>query len=269
VELNDVREEYLERARGLGLASIFNTTVCDQNLDEVPELVRFFVRHAGESGLGMASFQLQAETGRGLLRKRGPALTKQGMRAILDDACGTRISWDNLLIGHPDCHNIGYTLVVGGREVIDLFDDPAVIERFLADFGAIDLDRSDVPRSALKVVAHVFSSKPSWIAFGGGYTGRLLARVLRAMARTRSTRVAKLSFFMQNFQDAEHLDPERIHNCSFMVATRDGAVSMCEHNARRDDYIIPLSLKRGIDIRPSRPPIASVTRDAEHRPIKH
>jgi hypothetical protein len=43
---------------------------------------------------------------------------------------------------------------------------------------------------------------------------------------------------------------------------------MCEHNARRDDYIIPPNLVRGVDIQPSRPPIANVPRDAEHRPLK-
>lgn len=35
---------------------------------------------------------------------------------------------------------------------------------------------------------------------------------------------------------------------------------MCEHNSRRDDYIIPASLIRGRDILPKRPPIAAVLR---------
>jgi uncharacterized radical SAM superfamily Fe-S cluster-containing enzyme len=265
-ELNDVREEYLERARGLGLAVIFNTTVCDQNVAEVPSLVRFFVRHAGE--LGMASFQLQADTGRGVVHRREATLTRQRMQALIDDACGTRISWENVLIGHPQCHNIGYALVVGGREVIDLFDDASVIERFLADFGTVVLDRSDVPRSALAVARHVFAEKPAWLWHGGRWSARLVAKLAAAMARTRSTKIGKLSFFMQNFQDADALDRERIHNCSFMVATRDGAISMCEHNARRDDYIIPANLVRGVDIHPSRPPIAQVPRDAAHRPMR-
>jgi hypothetical protein len=216
----------------------------------------------------MASFQMQADTGRGFLHKRGRALTRQYMQQLIDEACGTRISWDNVLIGHPQCHNIGYTLVVGGREVIDLFDDAKVIEKFLADFGTVVLDRSDVPRSALKVAHHIFTQRPEWLRFGHRFALGLVARMARAMVRTRSARVGKLSFFMQNFQDADALDMERIHNCSFMVATRDGAVSMCEHNARRDDYIIPPNLKRGVDIQPSRPPIAAVPRDAEHRPIK-
>jgi hypothetical protein len=143
-----------------------------------------------------------------------------------------------------------------------------VIEKFLADFGTVVLDRSDVPRSALKVAQHIFASRPEWLLFGAPFVTRLAKKIIAAMVRTRSTRVAKLSFFMQNFQDADALDEGRLHNCSFMVATRDGAISMCEHNARRDDYIIPSELVRGRDIKPSRPPIANVPRDAEHRPLK-
>lgn len=255
-QLNEVREKYLERARGLGLALIFNTTVCDANLDEIPDLVRFFVSKAGE--LGMASFQLQADTGRGVLRRRAATLTRQRMRALIEEACGTKISWDHVLIGHPECHDIGYTVVVGGREVLDLFDDPRVVERFLADFATVPLDRSDVPRSALAVARHIFTTRPEWLGFGGAFAARLVARIAAAMVRTRSAHLGKLSFFTQNFQDAAALDPARLKHCSFYVATRDGAVSMCEHNARRDDYIIPANLVRGVDIRPSRPPVAKL-----------
>src|SRR6476646_10788771 len=65
--MNEIRDDYLARARGLGLAVIFNTTICDQNLDEVPHLVKWFVERAGVNGLGMASFQMQADTGRGVI----------------------------------------------------------------------------------------------------------------------------------------------------------------------------------------------------------
>jgi hypothetical protein len=51
-------------------------------------------------------------------------------------------------------------------------------------------------------------------------------------------RVNKLSFFIHNFMDACDLDPERIKACTFMAATQDGPISMCLHNARRDQYIL-------------------------------
>ena len=45
-ELNALRLEYIERARGLPLAVIFNTTVFDGNLRQLPGLARFFIQHA-------------------------------------------------------------------------------------------------------------------------------------------------------------------------------------------------------------------------------
>ncbi len=260
VQLNEVREKYLERAHGLGLALIFNTTVFDGNLHEVPDLVRFFVRHAGP--LGMASFQLQADTGRGVIRARGHELSKEGVRAMIAEACGTKLSWENVLIGHPKCHDIAYTLVAGDT-VVDLFDRREVVESWLRDFGTVEVDRTRPAESAWNLARHMFFEKPEWFLTGGPWLARLARKLVPAAIGSRG-RVGKLSFFIQNFQDATNLDHERIETCSFYVATRDGAISMCEHNARRDDYIIPPDLVRGRDIRPSRPPIAAVlaaTRD--------
>ena len=38
--------------------------------------------------------------------------------------------------------------------------------------------------------------------------------------------------------DANNLDPDRINACSFMVMTPDGPMSMCAHNAKRDEFIL-------------------------------
>ncbi len=49
----------------------------------------------------------------------------------------------------------------------------------------------------------------------------------------------------------DHLDQERIDACSFMVMTPDGPISMCAHNAERDEYILrPLEIEtdRGKEI---------------------
>lgn len=51
-------------------------------------------------------------------------------------------------------------------------------------------------------------------------------------------RVGKLSFFIHDFMDAERLDRCRVDACAFMVATADGPVSMCLHNARRDPFLL-------------------------------
>jgi molybdenum cofactor biosynthesis enzyme MoaA len=266
VELNRLREKYLERAQGLGLALIFNTTIFAGNVDEIPDLVRFFVKHAG--ALGMASFQLQADTGRGSLHKRDLSISQQRIRSLIEQGCeGVLLSWESVLFGHPKCHNIAYTIVSGGK-VIDLFDDERVLSRWLRDFGKVQLNRTQIIRSSLAVLRHMLIEKPDWLRYGGAWAGRkLLAAVPPAfaalLATGRKPQLGKLSFFVQNFMDADAIDFERTHHCSFHVATRDGTMSMCEHNAQRDEHIIPPNLVRGRDIKPKRPPIASVLRPDE------
>ena len=66
--LNAIRQEYIERVRGLGLHVIFNTTVFDGNFAEIPALLRFFSRNADV--VGLVSFQIQAATGRGVLTEK-------------------------------------------------------------------------------------------------------------------------------------------------------------------------------------------------------
>lgn len=68
VELNKIRTDYIERARGLGLSVLFNTTVHRENFHEIPSLVEFFVQQSDV--VNFISFQLQADTGRGVLRER-------------------------------------------------------------------------------------------------------------------------------------------------------------------------------------------------------
>src|SRR5262249_1928303 len=89
--LNAVREEYIERVRGLPVAVIFNTTVHAGNLEEVPMLARFFLRRS--EVVGMASFQVQAVTGRGEWRERSPAVTPEAIAEGIQKGTGlTRLA---------------------------------------------------------------------------------------------------------------------------------------------------------------------------------
>jgi hypothetical protein len=56
---------------------------------------------------------------------------------------------------------------------------------------------------------------------------------------------------MHNFMAANQLEPCRVETCSFMVATQEGPISMCLHNAKRDDYLLkPLTLRDGSQWQP-------------------
>jgi len=231
--LNAVRLEYIERARGLRVAVIFNTTVHAGNLEEVPMLARFFLAHSDV--VGMASFQVQAATGRGEWRERAPHVTPEAIAERIRRGVGLdRLCWDTALVGHPSC-NRGTMLATAGGRAVDVLTDRPLYERFLREFRHVPFDRRDVPRTARKVVAGALRH-PYWLLRGGAFLVRKLWAVRGAFFRREP--LGKITFFIHNFMDANCLDPERIRNCSFMVMTADGPVSMCAHNARRDAYVL-------------------------------
>jgi len=240
VQMNSIRQEYIERARGLPLMIIFNTTVCRENFDEIPDLVRFFRDNA--SVVGMASFQLQAETGRGTWRGRDEAvITIESVKQQIERGAETRISFGKVRIGHRDCNTYGLTMVAGGK-VHDFLDSDALVETALAKAGDLVVDRAHPIRSALKVLGWA-ARHPSVVWVGLPFMARHLWRMKWDLLRSRF-HVRKLSFFIHDFMDASRLQCDRINACSFMVITPQGPISMCMHNAKRDDYILqPLQLE--------------------------
>jgi len=231
--LNAVREEYIERARGLAIAVIFNTSVHAGNLEEIPMLARFFLRRSDV--VGMASFQTQAVTGRGEWRERAPEVTPDAVAERIRQGVGlNRLCWDTALVGHPKCNRGVMLAIVGGRP-IDLLTDRALYERFLEEFRHVPFDRRDVRRTARRVLAAAVKN-PYWLLRGGAFLAGKLWQARRALWRRQ--RIGKMTFFIHDFMDASALDPERIRNCSFMVMTEQGPISMCEVNSRRDDFIL-------------------------------
>jgi hypothetical protein len=236
--LNAVRSEYIERARGLKLAVVFNTTVHAGNLEEIPDLVRFFVRNSDV--VGMASFQVQADTGRGEWRGRAEGVSPDTIAERIRRGVGLpELAWDTALVGHPAC-NRGTMLATAGEQAADVLTDRPLYERFLQEFRHVSFDRRDVQGTARTVLRAVLRN-PYWLWRGGRFLLSKLWAVRWPLLR--GERKGKITFFIHNFMDANALDPERIRNCSFMVMTEDGPVSMCEHNSRRDEFILkPITL---------------------------
>ena len=240
-ELNALRGEYIERARGLGLTIMFNTTVHTGNVQSVPMLARFFANHADV--VGMVSFQVQAETGRGEWQSHQGVLSRARVRQLVDEGVGV-LPWDRLTIGHPDCHSYVPTLVAGGQ-VFPVFEDQRLVEDFMRDFSDVNMDRHDgVARIVFSGIRAVLG-RPRWWArlcsLGVQYARRFGPVIVRGH------RPHKLSFFVQSFMDADAIEQDRVDACSFMVMTADGPVSMCQHNAHRDDYILKSLSVRGLD----------------------
>lgn len=230
--LNAVREEYIERVRGLPLAVIFNTTAFPANFQEIPALVKFFVRHADV--VRFASFQVGADTGRGIQRERvtvSPATVMQAIR----EGTGVNLNFNAASAGHAECNGYAYGLVVNNR-VHDFFNDPGFVQEILATSSHLAVNRAD-KGIMWKTVARYFTGNPM-VFWGVARRFAALAwRERRDFIAARG-KVGKISFFVHNFMDSSALDKERCESCSFMVMTPEGPLSMCVHNAKRDDYLL-------------------------------
>lgn len=239
-DLNRLRRKFIERASGLGLSIMFNTTVHDGNFDAIPDVVRFFRAHA--ASVRTASFQLQAETGRGSQGARGASITLESVARQIEIGAGTALRFDASLIGHPACNRYAMCVEANGN-LHDAFDDLALVARIQAATAQLVFDRSQPGRAAATFLR--------WLARNPRHVWPLGSAILHKAWRMRGDllrsrgKVHSLSFVLHNFMDAKRLEPDRISACVFKVMTAEGPLSMCIHNAKRDTYILqPIRIHR-------------------------
>jgi 7,8-dihydro-6-hydroxymethylpterin dimethyltransferase len=239
--LNSLRSEYIARARGLGLGVFFNTTVHAANAGDVPMLAAYFKAHADV--VRFVSFQLQAETGRGVLGARAGAITNDSVAAALCAGVGTPLHFNTLLAGHHDCNRSAVVLVINGR-AYDAFGDENFIRRFMRETAMLQIDRGTQWRAARSLVRAALS-RPALVLASARWALAFAWEARRDLLAARG-RVHKLTLFTHNFMDACNLDRERLDACVFMAVTQHGPMSMCAYNAKRDHYLLqPLATSLG------------------------
>ena len=239
--LNTLRTDYIERARGLGLGVFFNTTVHAANVHEVPMLAAYFKANADV--VRFVSFQLQAETGRGVLGGRSAAITNDSIAAQLCAGVGAPLHFNTLLAGHHDCNRSAVLLVINGR-AYDAFDDETFVRRFMRETALLQIDRGTQWR-ALRSLLKAAASRPALVVATLQWVLAFAWKARRDLIAARG-RVHKLTLFTHNFMDACSLDRERIDACVFMAVTQHGPMSMCAYNAKRDHYLLqPLDTSKG------------------------
>ena len=158
-ELNDVREEYLDRCRGLGLMVIFNTTVHKGNFLQIPGLVDFFRQRADQ--VGLVSFQLQADTGRGEWRERDIVINKQSVCRQIEQGTSSELPWDVVQVGHSDCHSYMPSLVINNN-VYPVIRDKQLFTDFLRDFKHVNWSRQQGSWGIAKDFCAAIIKQPRW-----------------------------------------------------------------------------------------------------------
>jgi tetraether lipid synthase len=236
--LNAIRQEYIERARGLPPSVMFNTTVIDRNFEAIPEIVEFFVRNCDV--VRLASFQLQADTGRTILGRRSDAITIRSVQEQIEKGARSSISFDSLRVGHSRCNRYGMIFVTNNK-AYDALDDRRFLEAILAHMPLLSLDRRSRSRVIATVVKGILS-RPDLSAKAARWLFHKAWQARSDLWAGRG-RVNKLSFVIHNFMDACRLERDRIDACAFMAMTQGGPISMCLHNAKRDAFILaPISV---------------------------
>lgn len=241
LELNEIRLEYIERARDLGINVLFNTTVFKDNFEEVPALAKFFLSQTDV--VSFASFQLQADTGRGVLRQREDVINIENIRNRIHSGIQQDLTWDVAQIGHPLCHSYSPNFVINGKAYA-VMKDKQLMADFLRDSKNLRTIERSNPIQLTWRCLKIFLKKPIWLLrlmkFVLGHLWQVKIDLLQAKFK-----INRISFFVHNFMDAKNLNQERVDACSFMVATNEGPVSMCAHNAKRDEYILqPLNFQK-------------------------
>ena len=231
-QLNKIRLDYINRAKGLPLRIMFNTTVFEDNFHEIPMLVSFFSDHADK--IDLSSFQLQADTGRGVLRKRDAQLiTQESVMQQLRDGTGLALNYDYPLIGHSDCNKYTSIMVSGNKRTV-LFDDREFFNKLFGVLASVG-DNWAEPSIVIRRAIFKALRSPSLLWSGTKFWVKKFWALKSGIIRGNG--VHRINFFIHNFMDAEKLECERCETCVFMVATADGPLSMCVHNAKRDQMI--------------------------------
>lgn len=237
ISLNQIRRRYIELSRGLPLIVYFNTTVYRDNFDEIPALVRFFRRQADI--VRIAAFQLQADTGRGILGKRNAAITQQAVLKQIETGAETNVNFNNLIIGNPRCNRCGICLAVNGN-LYDVLDDPRLVKLIHAATPHIAWLR-DRPRTTVGLFLRWLVRHPFYLLPVGRWGLRKLWSVKKDLLGAGG-RIHTLTFLVHGFMDADALVRDRAQSCAFKTMTAAGPVCMCVYNAKRKEYL-PSSTK--------------------------
>ncbi|MGI8821354.1 MAG: hypothetical protein ACR2ID_10890 [Chthoniobacterales bacterium] len=253
-DLHPVRQAFTDLAlriraqTGCILEYALSFTVTRRNIDDVPEVIRWYLADPQRSYIWrMLSFQPEADTGRTIFSQR-PITSADVWRKICDGV-GLPLRRDVSIFGHPDCNSWASLLIArpSGKYFPLLPDDPkfdALLGEVLAKIGGLSLVNDDAGTPAYRLAGVLFQH-PILAA-------RVVSQVVRYLTSRHAPReilqslirgqVHTLGVGMHNFMDAKQVaqaehDPvikARLDSCVFKGAVkRNGqweAVPMCSMN---------------------------------------
>ena len=250
--LRSVRDDFAERIRrvrrwtGRRVDAAHTITVTRDNIDEVPDLVRWSVDN--HDAFRMVSFQPVAGVGR-TRDSGGEDLSLTAVWSRICEGVGRPLNRDALHFGHRACNIVCPLFVVSygkKREIVECVPvgdrfGLRVMTRLLDMFGGLGPMRERPVRGLLRRLL-VAATHPATVATALAYgalrawrmRGKLLEIAWHAV-RLRSVRVRPWILVVHKFMDPDELTSplgqERLRSCVFRVPVDGRMVSMCELNA--------------------------------------
>ncbi len=253
-DLHPVRQAFTDLAlrirekTGCILEYALSFTVTRRNIDDVPEVIRWYLADPRRSYIWrMLSFQPEADTGRTLFSQN--PITPSDVWEKICEGVGMPLRRDVSIFGHPDCNSWASLLVArpSGKYFPLLPDDPKfdhLLGEVLKKIGGLSLVNDDAGTPFYRLAGILFKN-PILIA-------RVVAQLTRYLTSRNAPReifrsllrgkVHTLGVGMHNFMGSEKVsraasDPvikSRLDSCVFKGAVkRNGAweaVPMCAMN---------------------------------------
>ncbi|MGI9086907.1 MAG: hypothetical protein ACR2HH_04060 [Chthoniobacterales bacterium] len=253
-DLHPVRQAFTDLAlrirakTGCILEYALSFTVTRRNIDEVPEVIRWYLADPQRSHIWrMLSFQPEADTGRTIFSQK--PITSADVWQKICEGTGLALRRDVSIFGHPDCNSWASLLIArpSGKYFPLLPDDKkfdALFGEVLAKVGGLSLVNDDAGTPAFRLAGILWQNPrlmlrvifQMWRYIG---SRKAPPEILRSLVRGK---VHTIGVGMHNFMDAKQVaqadsDPvtkARLDSCVFKGAVkRNGqweAVPMCSMN---------------------------------------
>ena len=253
-DLHPVRQAFTDLAlrirekTGCLLEYALSFTVTRKNIDDVPEVIRWYLADPKRSYIWrMLSFQPEADTGRTIFSER--PITPDDVWQKICEGVGLPLRRDVSIFGHPDCNSWASLLIARpSGKIFPLLPDDAKFDKLLGEvlrkIGGLSLVNDDAGTPGFRLAGvlfhHPFLAAKLVLQMGRYLTSRrapreILMSILRGQVHT-------LGVGMHNFMHAKQVasadvDPTvraRLDSCVFKGAVkRNGkweAVPMCAMN---------------------------------------
>jgi hypothetical protein len=253
-DLHAVRDAFTElgwmlrEKTGLPLEFAQSFTVVRRNIDDVPDVIRWFLSDPKRTRLWrMLAFQPEADTGRTIFSEQ--PITPELVWEKICAGTNLPLRRDASIFGHPDCNSWASLLVSQdtGEYAPLLPDSPAwdhVFGRVLEQIGGLSLVTDDARTAPFRLMG-VLAKNPLLALNLVGHLARHIASGIfppTMLPSVATGRVHTVGIGMHNFMDATTVatadaDPvvrARLDSCVFKGAVKeDGewvAVPMCKMN---------------------------------------